>query len=487
MKVRWMKISTALAAAVIPVAILIGCGGGTGPAAGQPGGGSAAAGQPGGGQPGAASNGRGAGTQRAGFRVGPIPVQAVNVHVGPLKTNNDTAGSVVPVTLSSVASQVAGVVSSVPRQAGDWVKAGATVVQLDDTQLKLAVQTAQSNLAIARINYQIGQDNTDQNNPKLQLQVQSAESALASAQKSYDSTKALLDIGGVPASQLDTANSQLQQGQANLEAAKTALDQNKKSGTQTLAQLKLAIDQSQNALQVAQINLQYAAIKAPFAGQIAAINVTPGMYVSLNTAVFVLVSAERQIAFNVPPADVSALSVGSMVTFNYLGKDYPIRISQAPSAPINGIVPMVAALPRAGNLQYGSVGTVVYSLNLASGALIPIAALQVNEDQNFVYAIVGGKVIARPITILAESGTTAAVSGIDEGTQVVLNPPPGLLPGSAVQAVSVNGGASTGPADGGPKAGTPAAGAPDAGVPAAGAKPPGARKGPPSTATGSTP
>jgi multidrug efflux pump subunit AcrA (membrane-fusion protein) len=367
------------------------------------------------------------------------------------------------------------------------VKAGATVVQLDDSQLKLAVQTAQSNLAIAGINYQIGQDNTDQNNPKLRLQVQSAESALASAQKSYDSTKALFDVGGVPAAQLDTANSQLQQAQANLEAARTALDQNKKSDTQTLAQLKLAIDQSQNALQAAQLNLQYESIKAPFAGQISAINVTPGMYVSLSTAVFVLVSAERQISFNVPPADAATIPFGATLQFNYLGKDYPVRITQAPSAPINGVVPMVAALPRSSNLQYGTVGTVSYSLSLANGALIPIAALQVNEDQNYVYAIVNGKAAARPITILAESGTTAAVTGIEEGTQVVLSPPPGLLAGAAVQAVGLaNGGTTRTP--GAPAAGGPAAASP--GTPAGSAPGAPAMRGAPQgrpTTTGSTP
>ena len=440
MKRPWMKCGAA--AAILCLAVLAGCGGG----AAQP-----------------AGNGQSAvpaGQQAPGRRVGPIPVQAVTVHVGPLKTSNDTAGTVVPVTLSSVASQVSGVVSSVPRLAGDWVKAGATVVQLDDSQLKLAVQNAQSNLAIARINFEIAQDNTDQSNPKLLLQVQSAESALASARKNYDSQKALLDIGGIPAAQLDTANSQLQQAQANVEAAKTALDQNKKSVTQTLAQLKLAIDQAQNALQMAQLNLQYAAIKAPFAGQISAINVTPGMYVSLATPVFILVSADRQISFNVPPSDAATLPVGSTVRFSYLGRDYSARISQAPSSPINGVVPIVALLARTAAVQYGTVGTVSYSLSLATGALIPIAALQVNEDQNYVFAIVNGKATTRPITILSESGTTAAVSGIEEGVQVVLNPPPGLLPGAAVQAVSLNGAASAtggGAAQKSQQSGTPAA------------------------------
>jgi RND family efflux transporter MFP subunit len=412
MKGKWMRIRTTIAAVALPLAVLVGCGGGAGASTGQP-----AAGQPGGN-----AQTQAAGQQAPGRKLSSIPVQAVTVHVGPLKTSNDTAGTVVPATLSSVASQVAGVVSSVPRLVGDWVKAGATIVQLDDSQLKLAVQNAQSNLAIARINFEIAQDNANQDNPKLQLQVQSAQSALASAQKNYDSQKALLDIGGIPAAQLDTANSQLQQAQA-------------------LAQLKLSIDQAQNALQIAQLNLQYAAIKAPFAGQISAVNVTPGMYVGLSTPVFILVSAEREINFNVPPSDASTLPVGATVQFNSLGKDYPARISQAPSAPINGVVPMVALLARSAALQYGTVGTVSYSLSLATGALIPIAALQVNEDKNYVFAIVNGKATTRPITILSETGTTAAVSGIEEGVQVVLNPPPGLLPGSAVQTVSLNGAA----------------------------------------------
>jgi multidrug resistance efflux pump len=469
---RWI----ARAAVLIPLAVLAACGGGAPGSAAAPGAPAGQAGQAGAGP---------AAAQKPGGRFNAtIPVQAVTVHVGPLKTSNDTAGTIVAVTQSSVASQVGGVASSVVHQAGDWVKAGATVVQLDDSQQRLAVQTAQSNLAIARINYQIGQDNTDQSAPKLDLQVQSAQSAVDGAQKNYDSQKALFDVGGISASQLDTARSQLQQAQANLEAAKTAVDQNKKSETQTLAQLKLAIDQAQNALAAAQLSLAYAAIKAPFAGQIAAVNVNPGMYVSLATSVFVLVSADREVAFNVPPADAPTLSVGTTVKFNYLGKDYPVRIAQAPSAPINGVVPMVASLPQGSNLQYGTVGTVSYSLTLANGALIPIASLQVNEDQNFVYAIVNGKVAARPITILAETGTTAAVTGIEDQTQVVVNPPPGLLPGSSVQAVNLTGASATGapaPATA-PPTGAPAPGSAAPGAPAAGASK--ARSG---TTSGNTP
>ena len=368
-------------------------------------------------------------------RFATILVQSVAVRLGTLTAENDTAGSVSPVTQSAVASQVAGVVLRVVHKAGAWVKEGDVVVQLDDSQLKLAAQNASAALESAKINYAIGQDNASQSNPKLSLQVQAAQSALSGAEKNYDSQKALFDLGGTSGSQLDNARAQLQQAQANIQAAKTALDQNQKSDTQSLAQLALAVDQASNQLALARLNLQNAAIKAPFDGQIAAVNVNPGMYVGLNTSVFLLVSADRQIVFNVPPPDAPNLPVGTIVKFTYQGRSLTVRISQAPSAPISGVVPMVAVVPGTLTLPYGAVGTVTYTLTIASGALVPIAALETNEDQNYVFTIIDGKAVRQQITILGESGVTAAVAGVAEGAQIIVNAPPGLIAGSTVQAV----------------------------------------------------
>jgi HlyD family secretion protein len=389
------------------------------------------------GQAGAAGQ-NGGGAQGAGGarRFGAIPVLAVDVKVGPLMAGNDTAATVAPVTQSTVASQVAGVVQRVVHLAGDWVKAGEAVVQLDPAQWRLAVANAQAALDNAKINYQVAQDNASKDNPKLLLQVQSAQSAVDSAQKNYDAQKALLAIGGAPSSAVDNALSQLQQAQANVQAAQTALDQNKKSDIWSLQQSRLAIDQAQVQLDNAQLNLHYATIAAPFAGQIAAVNVNPGMYVSTNTAVFIIVSADKEINFNVPPSDAPNLLVGTVVQFTYQGRTSPVRISQTPSAPINGVVPMVATIPRASTAPYGAVGTVTYSLTLAHGAIVPIAALQTNEDQNYVFTIEGGKAVMRYVKIVGQSGTVAAVTGIQDGTQLIMSPPPGLLAGSPVQVTS---------------------------------------------------
>ena len=423
-KKAFLTITTLAAAGLLALA-------GCAPRAPQTGQSTGAATQAGSGQQNGAAPG-GAGARRFGA----IPVLGVTVNVGPLKAGNDTAATVAPVTQSNVASQVAGVALRVVHLAGDWVRTGETVVQLDPAQLKLAVANAQAALDNAKINYQIAQDNASKDNPKLLLQVQSAQSAVDSSQKNYDAQKALFAIGGAPSSAVDNALSQLQQAQANVQAAQTALDQNKKADVWTLQQSRLAIDQAQVQLDNAQLNLRYASVSAPFTGQIAAVDVNPGVYVSTNTTVFTIVSADKEINFNVPPADAPNLPVGTTVQFTYQGRTSPVRISQAPSAPINGVVPMVATIPRVFSAPYGAVGTVTYSLTLAHGAIVPIAALQTNEDQNYVFVIEGGKAVMRIVKIVGQSGTVAAVDGINDGAQLIMSPPPGLLAGSAVQVTS---------------------------------------------------
>ncbi len=426
-----------LASAAAALLVLYGCGRGADPPSKQARVAAAPSGGPAAGTPG-------------GRTFGAIPVQAVAVRIGPLSADNSTAGTVVPVLQSQVAAQVAGVAARVVRSSGEWVKAGEAVVQLDDSQFALAVRNAEAALQNARINLAMGQDTVSQSNPRLQLLVQAARSALAAAQKNDDAQKALFQLGGTSASALDSADSQLQLAQANLQAAQTSLDQNRKSDSQSLAQLQLAVDEASNQLQAAQLNLRNAAARAPFDGQVAAVNVSPGEFVSQNTPVFLLVSAARQVSFAVPPPDAVSLPVGSSLRFTYTGREIPLRVAQAPSAPISGLVPMVAAVPgsSASALPFGAVGTVSYSLSLARGALIPIAALSMSENRNAVYSIVDGKATIQAVTVLGETDVTVAVAGIREGTQVILNPPPGLLPGAAVQA------AGAAPAGGGQQAQT---------------------------------
>ena len=161
---------------------------------------------------------------------------------------------------------------------------GDTVIQLDDSELRLSVKTAQASLEAARINLSTGQDTTKQANPRLDLQVRSARDRRCPSHRGTTTArKALFALGGATSGDVDRAKSDLDMAQANLEAARTALDQNQKADVQDIAQLKLTVDQADFALQQAQLNLQHAAIKAPYAGRLVAVNAMPGRARSART------------------------------------------------------------------------------------------------------------------------------------------------------------------------------------------------------------
>ena len=416
----------------------------------QAAGGASSGGAPAGGANAAAAQPAPAGSQATGGgavpgqrRQGGVTVQVTEAVEGALAADRKAAAAVSTATQSQVAALVSGVVRSVAHRPGDWVKEGEAVVQLDEAQLRIGLANAQASLDSARINLAAVQDSTTQNNAKLSLQVQSAQAACDAAQKYYDAQKALFDLGGISGSALDTANAQLASAKAALETARIALDQNQRGVATTASQnidaLRVAVTTAQNNLEQAQLNLRNAAIRAPFAGQISAINVAPGMYVGLNTAVFVLVSPERQVSFGIPPQDAPALPSGAALRFEYLGASIPLSVRQAPSAPVNGVVPMVAGGPGLGSLPFGVVGEVVYRVVLARGVIVPMSAIGTADNRNVVYVVEDGKVAVRAVEVVAESGAAAAVTGLGRGSLVIVSPPPGLVPGAQVQTVPAKG------------------------------------------------
>jgi RND family efflux transporter MFP subunit len=363
-----------------------------------------------------------------GRKAAVVTVQAETVKFGPLVVSNATAGTVVADIQSQVAAQTAGTVTTLVRKAGDWVKAGDPVVMLDDSQLQLALTIAKANLATAKLNAGVQPDGSFSDNSKSRLQLQAA-------QKTYESDLALSKIGGIADSDLETA-------QANLEAAKIAVQQD-----------PIAVSTAMTQVQQAQLNLTWATVRAPFAGQIVSINVQPGEYVATNTTVFVLVSSAKDVNFGVPPSDVAGLTHGAKITFTQEGKTNPISLIGVPSAPVNGLVPLQAALPSGFPGAYGTVGSVAYTQVMATGVLVPIPAIETLENTTYVFVVQDGKAARADVAILADSGTYAAVTGLKDGDVVVVNPPPGLLVGSPIRILNSPAGAPQAPKPAPPKTG----------------------------------
>ena len=408
--------------------------GGFGAGAGGFGAGGNAAGgtRTGSGSAGAGGFGAGAGgSQRSGSGA-TIAVQATTASSGTLTTQRSATGTVSASKQSTVASRTSGTVSAINAQVGDSVKAGQTIIALDNTDLSSAVDSAQNALDTARVQLSTQTQTVNGNRAQLAQSLASAQAAYSSAQTSYSADQKLYAIGGIARTALDTASSQVQQALSTLTSAQNAVNQNNSAQNGTLLQLRLAVQKAQITLKQAQQAVSNARVVAPFEGTISTIAVAGGEYLNAGTAAFTLVSSTKQVTFSVPPAESASFTDGREVSLKVGQQTYPLKITQNAGTPTNGNVALTARFMTGTTPALGTAGSVSYSSAVGKGILIPSTALQADNDQTYVFTIEGGKSKLHNVTVIGQAGTQAVVSGLDDGAQVISTPPSGLLDGATV-------------------------------------------------------
>lgn len=82
----------------------------------------------------------------------PVAVEVVPVMTEPIRELRQFTGSVFPVYQYIVAPKVAGRVTKINKQIGDWVKNGEVIARIDDGEFRQAVLEAEANLRISEAN-----------------------------------------------------------------------------------------------------------------------------------------------------------------------------------------------------------------------------------------------------------------------------------------------------------------------------------------------
>jgi HlyD family secretion protein len=172
---------------------------------------------------------------RAGAATSAVPVQTVTVTQGRIEVTIGASGNVAASQQANLAFGASGTVSQVAVTAGQQVKAGQVLAQLDTTNLQLQVQEAQAALDAAQANLQQAQQ------PPTPEDIASAQAALASAQANYESVKA-----GPSKADLAAAQAALASAQANYNSVKAG------PTADSLAAAKAALDNAVASLQQAQ-------------------------------------------------------------------------------------------------------------------------------------------------------------------------------------------------------------------------------------------
>jgi HlyD family secretion protein len=242
------------------------CGGNSAPQSSQ------AAGQPG---------QRGQNGQRGsrGAASAAIEVRSTGIQRISIQRQIELSGNLASIDQVKVSTEVAGTVIFANIDLGKEVRAGEVLVKLDDRELQLARDRAES--ALKQTEAQLGLDPTKPNVIPPDEQIATVRTAIANrddAKVKFAQSQALVAQGLVPRSDLDTNETKLKVTEAVLQ-----------STLESVRSLKASLQDRRAALQLAQKKIDDATVKSPVNGVVSERLVQRGEFIRENTQITTIV------------------------------------------------------------------------------------------------------------------------------------------------------------------------------------------------------
>jgi membrane fusion protein, multidrug efflux system len=309
------------------------------------------------------------------------PVKVVAVQTGVRGRTFTYSGVVRPRIESAIGFRVAGKIVQRAVNVGDRVEVGQLIARLDDTDLKLAENSAKAAVAAARSRREVANDNLERAKVLLPKAIIS--------QAAYDTRK----------NELDAAASALESARAQLLQASNAVS--------------------------------YATLVADKTGIVTAVTGEPGQVVSAGQPVITLANAgETEIAIAVPEQDAVRVSLGqpALITLwagTRASTEGSIReiAGQADAASRTYAVRVSAIAPPQG-MRLGMTATVAIRIDSeeAAALVVPITALAEADGMPVVFVVDAGTQTVRKTPVVVAATTDDGVriaGGLNAGDLVV--------------------------------------------------------------------
>lgn len=317
---------------------------------------------------------------------GAIPVGVAQVKQGNIGIYINALGTVTPVYTVSVTSRVVGQLMEVHYKEGQIVHKGDLLAVIDPRPYQAALTQAEGQLA---------RDQAQLKNAYIDL----------------DRYKMVYQQRAIPEQQLATQQATVEQDEG-------------------------IVKLDQGNLDAAKVNVDYARITAPIDGRVGLRPVDPGNIVQANGATTLLTIAQLQpITVIFPIAEdyisevVSQMQAGHRLRVDALDRENQTELAQGTVLTLDnqidtttGTVRVRATFANKDNRLFPNefVNAKLLVRTLENVNLIPMAAIQRNNDIAFVYVVQPNNTVkSRNVTIATNDGTTAAVTGVNPGETVV--------------------------------------------------------------------
>lgn len=242
--------------------------------------------------------------------------------------------------VQQVSSRIAARVEAVPVQDNESVKAGQLLVQLDDRDLRVAVQqseaglkSAEADVAKAEAQGLAAQSAAGQ----AAAQLESAQAEATNSDLELARTTKLKQSGAVAQQALDTAVKNSQSDRAGVTAGQKQIASLQAGIQYTAAAMEVArasVAKAQAELDKARLNLSYATITAKQDGRVTVKSVEPGNYIQPGQALMSVVSSEVWVEANFKETQLARVRPG---------QDAVVRVDAYPDLELHGRVDSIQA------------------------------------------------------------------------------------------------------------------------------------------------
>ena len=278
--------------------------------------------------------------------------------------------------------------------------------------------------------------------PELDHQIAQAEGTLAQMEASLVLAKANRDLAQVT---WDRDNPLVQKGWVTAQQGDTdRLTLQARAASVTVAEANIVAQKAQ--LQVLNQQKAYQSVVAPFDGVITQRNIDIGSLVQADAAsgtfLFTLMQSDvlriqlyvpQDEAFGVAPGVEAVIRVPEIP-----GRDFPGKVTRIADALQPGSRTLLTEIDVPNPDRILSPGIYCYvELKIprrTPSLIVPSEAIVFNRDGLNVTVVENGVAHIRRVTVVRDFGTTVEVSaGVNDGDQVILNPPVDLIDGHKVQ------------------------------------------------------
>ncbi|MCX7805445.1 MAG: efflux RND transporter periplasmic adaptor subunit [Planctomycetota bacterium] len=361
----------------------------------------------------------------------PVRVRAAAAAMVDAEEFNEFAGTVQSRRVVQVSPQVMGRVREITVAAGDRVRAGQTLVVLDDQELQARVKQAEESVRAA-----------DAAAKAAEAGVEAARAAVRLAELELERQKATYAAGATPKAALDQAETALRTAAAALESANE--------------QAKAAVrnrDAAVQNLDASRVMLSYTKIRAPMDG-VAVDKYAEVGDIAVPGRPLLTIQSDIELRFEAPVSEACArrISVGmpAIVRVDAAGKSWDAVVQEiVPAMDPNSRSFLVRTnLPEPAGLKPGMFGRLRFACAPGRTLAIPSGAVIRRGQIELAFVASGGAARLRII----RTGRTIAdrveiLSGLAAGEEVVLDPPANLRDGDPIS-VQTGGGGGKPPAEG---------------------------------------